>query len=170
MSWFRRLALGVALALFWLALSGHLGTLLLTLGAVSVLLTLLLAQRLLAGRQPLGLLRVARLPGYCLWLAWEACQSNLYVAGLLLRPRLRVSPCVLRLGHGRRTDLVRALYANSITITPGTLTLRMHESSLEVHALTARTAAALRTGTMERRLGVLESAGEDDGRSGGARA
>ena len=160
MPWRRRFALGVALALLWLTFSAQPSGLLLGLGGVSVLLALVLARRLLVVREqePIGLLRGRRVPGYCGWLAWETCKSNLRVAGLLLRPRPRIRPCVVRLEHGLRTDLGRALYASSITLTPGTLTLHVDEHTVEVHALTAEAASDLAAGAMERRVKFLEVA------------
>ena len=56
--------------------------------------------------------------------------------------------------HG---DLATAVYANCITLTPGTYTLDLDENSIEVHSLTIALAQDLQTGEMSRKISILES-------------
>ena len=67
-----------------------------------------------------------------------------------MSPRLIVVECT------QRSDLGRVVFANSITLTPGTLTLDVRDGRVLVHALTAETAEGLQTGEMDRKVTALE--------------
>jgi len=143
---------GMAVVLFglWLVLSGHTEPLLLAFGVVSTLLTIWVAARLGvidAEGQPLALL--GRLLRYWAWLMGQIVLANLDVARRILAPDLRIEPSVIRVASGKRTDLGRALLANSITLTPGTVSLRVSDDEIEVHALTREAADGLLSGHMQ---------------------
>jgi len=112
----------------------------------------------------LGLLRkdnlrlrvAARLPAYIIWLAWEIVKSNLHVARVILAPGMPLQRQVLHLQPTQHSALGIAVYANSITLTPGTLTLDADDGILAVHALTTSVADDLRDGEMDRRVTRLE--------------
>lgn len=152
------LLLGLLLAAAWLLWSGLFKPLLLALGALSVALTLYIARRMgyldqytFEVHYSSGLLR------FWAWLGREIVASSLEVARVVLRRDLRLEPRVVTLDA---TDLDRfgqALLGNSITLTPGTLTLDVHEGRLLVHALTPEGAAALKKGEMQRRVKALGS-------------
>lgn len=157
--YYLRLAmLGLLLITAWLLWSGLFKPLLLALGAMSCALTLYIVRRMgyfdedmFAFHRKLGLL------GFWAWLAREIVISSLEVARAVLRRDLRIEPRIVALDA---TDLDRfdqALLGNSITLTPGTLTLDVHEGRLLVHALTPEGAAALMEGEMQRRVKALRS-------------
>lgn len=154
------LSLWLALFILWLLLSGYLDNpLLLGSGALSCVLAVVIARR--AQRidpDTLYLHRYLnlRLPGYLLWLLREIIKSNLDVAGRILNPKLPVNPTLIRLQPSQRGELGQVIYANSITLTPGTVTTYLHEGRLEVHALSEEGATALRQGEMDRRVSVVE--------------
>ncbi|MCZ6574946.1 MAG: Na+/H+ antiporter subunit E [Gammaproteobacteria bacterium] len=152
-------AISLALVLFalWLLLSGHYVPLLIGLGALSVLLVVTIALRMdVVDREghPIHLSPKALL--YWPWLAWEIVKSNLDVARRILSPTLPISPTVIRLKASQKSDLGRVIYANSITLTPGTVSIDIDGEHIEVHALTREAAQALRTGDMDRRVTRFE--------------
>lgn len=152
----RSLFLLAALAAAWLLLSGHYEPLMLAFGAVSCAFALALARRLgVVDRESVPLHLWRRLPAYWLWLAAEIVKANLDVARRVLHPKLPIDPRVFEVRASQRTDLGRAIYANSITLTPGTISIDVREGSVLVHALTAEGQAALETGEMDARVAAL---------------
>ncbi len=152
-------AISLALVLFalWLLLSGHYVPLLIGLGALSVLLGVTIALRMdVVDREghPIHLSPKALL--YWSWLAWEIVKSNVDVARRILSPTLPISPTVIRLKASQNSELGKVIYANSITLTPGTVSIDIDGDKIEVHALTREAAQALRTGDMDRRVTRFE--------------
>jgi len=96
-----------------------------------------------------------RLLGFWAWLGREVVVSSIEVARVVLRRRLVVEPKVVNIDGSGLGPVDLALLGNSITLTPGTLTLDVHEGRLLVHALTAEGAAALERGEMQRRVAAL---------------
>ncbi len=153
------ISLGVTLYSLWLLLSGHFEPLLLTLGAFSCLLVVLIALRMeVIDHESHPLHLTPRLPLYWIWLLWEIVKSNLAVARLILAPRLSISPTVVRVTATQKSDLGRVIFANSITLTPGTVSMSLDDDQIEVHALTNGMADQLETGAMDRRVTRLEGA------------
>ena len=153
------MSLGVVLYTLWLLLSGHYEPLLLTLGALSCLLVVVIALRMeVIDHESHPLHLTPRLPLYWLWLLWEIVKSNLVVARLILTPTLSISPTVVRVTATQRSDLGRVVYANSITLTPGTVSMSLDDHQIEVHALTRELAEGLEAGEMDRRVTRLEGA------------
>jgi multicomponent Na+:H+ antiporter subunit E len=157
------LSLGSCLFVFWLLLSGHGEPLLLGLGLLSSALAVFIAWRLGAvddEHHP----ALHGLPLYWLWLAGEIIKCNLQVLRLILTPKLAIQPQVIEVEAHEKTELGRVIYANSITLTPGTLTLALNGARLSVHALTDEAANDLKAGEMDRRVvkveGAVPSAGE----------
>lgn len=128
-------SLFVLLAALWLVLSGVYKPLILVLGLGSVLFTLWLARRMdVVGDESNAGLYSWRLPVYWAWLAWQVTLSNLHVARLVLAPG-RISPRILRMPVDQATDIGRVTYANSVTLTPGTVSLVLTRDELVVHAI-----------------------------------
>ncbi len=156
----RTLSLWLVLFILWLLLSGYFDTpLLLACGALSCALTVAIvrrAHRLDPEELHLDWYLNRRLLRYVPWLLLEIVTANIDVARRILDPRLPISPVLLRLRPGQRGELGQVIYANSITLTPGTVTTYLSENQLEVHALTAAAAATLQQGEMDRRVSALE--------------
>jgi multicomponent Na+:H+ antiporter subunit E len=152
-------AAGLILALFtlWLLWSGHYTPLLLSLGVVSSVLVLSIAMRMKVVDQEIAALRlVPRSLLYVPWLLWEVVKANVDVARRILNPKLPINPRVIRVKTGQKQDLGRVIYANSITLTPGTVSIDTEGHTITVHALTKETAEGLETGEMDRRVTRLE--------------
>ena len=145
-----------ALTLAWVLWSWHFTPLLLALGVASILFAYYLSRRmdlLEGGPDPVML---PRLVAYLPWLFLEIVKSNLDVAARILSPRLPIAPRIIRVHAGQRGDVGRVIYANSITLTPGTVTVDTDGDILTIHALTAGAAEGVESGEMDRRVTRLE--------------
>lgn len=133
--------------MFWILLSGQVDVAnathryLLVCGLVSALLGTLLARRVgfLYDEGNLGRVFFRQIP-YLFWLAWQVVLSNFDVARRVwtLSPRKHINPGFITARYKMKSPLVKTIYANSITLTPGTVTVRMDADSNEilVHTLT----------------------------------
>ena len=147
------LLVSLTLYLFWLILSGHFSSLLLSLGVLSALLSTWLLWRMdRVDKTPVGLLPSLALLNYGFWLLWELVKANINVARRIWDPALPVEPGWARLPVNVSSPLQKVLYANSITLTPGTLTADVLEDHFLVHHLTREGIEELREGEMERRI------------------
>lgn len=150
-------ALSIVLAAVWLAWSGHYTTFLLTLGTLSVLLVVgLLRRASLVDRETSPIEFTVRIALYLPWLALEIVKANVDVLRRVLDPRLPIAPEVFHVRTGQRTDFMQALYANSITLTPGTISAETIPGRITVHALTPAAADGVRSGDMDRRVCRVE--------------
>lgn len=93
-----------------------------------------------------------KVPVYWLWLDWQIILSNISVARKILSPRLAINPRLITVDAGQKDDLDRVVYANSITLTPGTVSLKIDGDTILVHALDEEFAADLEGGEMRRRV------------------
>lgn len=154
------ISLGIALYLLWIVLSGYFQPLLLVLGVVSTLIVLFIALRMeVVDRESHPVHLTLRLPLYWLWLLWEIVKSNVVVARLIWSPSLPISPTVFQVPTSQKSQLGQVVYANSITLTPGTVSMTLENNQVRVHALTEDIAKDLQTGTMDRRVTALEGEG-----------
>ncbi len=152
----RMLILLLLLFAVWVLWSGYLKPLLLGLGAFSCILTVWIVRRM-------GYFDDAkfafhydwRLLGFWAWLAGEVVKSSIEVARIVLRRRIEIEPTVVDIDGSGLGPVDLAVLGNSITLTPGTLTLDVYEGRLRVHALTREGAAALESGEMQRRVAGL---------------
>lgn len=152
----RMLVLLIPLAAAWLLWSGIYKPLLLGLGVFSCLLTIYIKHRMDYFATDLFALRFGRrLLGYWLWLAKEVVKSSLDVARIVLSPSLPISPQIVKIKASCQDPVDQAILANSITLTPGTLALDVHNGEIIVHALTQAGADELKNGEMDRRVAAL---------------
>lgn len=152
-----RIALWTVMMVVWLLWSGHYTPLLVTLGALSSLFVVQIAHRMgIADDEgaPIGTLVPFLL--YAPWLGWEIVKSNLDVARRILGPSSGIAPRLIRVKTSQRSDLGRTIYANSITLTPGTVSVDLQGDEIVVHALTPEAAEGVAAGEMDRRVTRLE--------------
>ena len=154
-------ALGMTLFGVWLLWSGHYNPLLISFGAVSCLLVVLLSWRMDIVDEEAAPVQLGLRPFifYAPWLAWRIFLANIDVARLILDPQLPVSPVIVRVKASQKGDLGRVIYANSITLTPGTVSVDMMGDVITVHALTTKFAESDQSGDMDRRVTQLEERG-----------
>jgi multicomponent Na+:H+ antiporter subunit E len=154
--------LGAILVLFgfWLLLSGHYAPFLVTAGLACAVAAALFTRRMqLLDREghPLHLAPRA-VAGYWPWLLKEIVKSGWVVSKIILHPRLPISPTLVRVTPSQKTDVGRVIYANSITLTPGTISLEVSRREILVHALTREGAHDLAGGAMDRHVTAFEKA------------
>ena len=162
-----RHAFSLSLVLFvvWLLLSGHYEPLTTSLGVASCLFVAWVAHRMdLVDHEGHPIHLTWRAVFYWPWLVWEIVKSNIDVARIILNPRLPIRPQMIWVKATQVDDLGYTIYGNSITLTPGTVTIDVVDDNIEVHALDDAFAEGLRSGEMDRRVtemeGRLESARE----------
>src|SRR5690606_15850165 len=101
--------------------------------------------------------RVAR---FTPWLLKEIVVANLDVTKRILGPRSAISPVVFDAPSSQRTDLGRTIFANSITLTPGTVSFGVEGDKIRVHAIAREVRDGLLTGEMDRRCTAAEGSPE----------
>lgn len=146
-----------ALFAFWLLLSGQDGVFLLLSGAGSAAAVVWLARRMdVVDREgmPVDFLRAVLF--YWPWLAWEILKSGWEVSKIILSPSLPISPTLVRFRPSQRSAVGLVTHANSITLTPGTITVEASAGEFLVHGLTKDGAEAAVASEMDRRIGRLE--------------
>ena len=155
----RIVSMAAFLFAFWVALSGHYTPFLLIAGVGSTLVCVLAALRMRTGDSeghPVELLAGA--VTYFPWLFREIAKSAWVVTKIILHPRLPISPTMTVVRAGQTTSAGVATFANSITLTPGTITVGVSGHDLTVHALVREGAIDLEGGAMNRRITRFEGA------------
>lgn len=153
----RYVSLAGFLFAFWLALSGHYKPMLVIAGAASAVACVLVAIRMrVADKEGHPLEVLPRAVTYWPWLAWEIAKSGWSVTKIILDPRLPISPTMTVVRGSQKTTTGLATYANSITLTPGTITVGVSGNDLTIHALVRENALDLEAGGMDRRVSQFE--------------
>lgn len=143
---------------FWLHLSGHFDPFHLAVGVGSVCLVMWINAPLKNIQLHSGdtyawdQANYAALLLYIPWLAWEIVSSSMQVAYLVLHPRMPVKPCLVYFRVNLPNLAARVMLGNSITLTPGTVTVRIRGNEFWVHALTRASAEGLVNGNMPLRV------------------
>jgi len=156
----------VVLSLFWLLLSGYIQPLLLSFGAISVFLVVLVVKRMDDVDQELRQLSFGfSIFRYVPWLLKEIMSSSIHVSKLIWGSPKDLSPTLAKIPLNNIPKDKRVLYANSITLTPGTLSLDINENEITVHALEAASIEELKEGAMESKIAGLwsQEGGEQEG-------
>ncbi len=154
----RAFSLGVVLFATWILLSGHFTPLLLGLGVASCAGIVFLAMRMdVVDREGFPVQLSIRLIGYWVWLLVEIVKANIDVTRRIWSPRLPISPSVFHLRMSQPSELGQVVYANSITLTPGTVAIRLHQDEILVHAVAEELGEDLAGGAMDARVTRLEA-------------
>ncbi len=162
------ISLGLVLFGVWLLLSGFFEPLLLGLGVLSCVIVVLIANRMDVidhEGQPVQL--GWRILAYWVWLAIEIVKANLDVARRILDPKLPIDPVLVRVKASQASELGQVIYANSITLTPGTVSMQVGGGEILVHAIAREMAEDLEGGEMDRRVTAVERGGGCRPRPGG---
>lgn len=148
----------VSLMAFYVVLSGQIGSLfLMGMGAFACAAVTLLSKRLgILDDEGLPYRWWLRTAKYLPWLMWQVILANIDVLKQVWRPQLQIAPQMITVKHELRTAYGLATYMNSITLTPGTVTVDVGKGELLVHALTQGAADDLIEGEMHRRVLALE--------------
>ncbi|MBU2099420.1 MAG: Na+/H+ antiporter subunit E [Gammaproteobacteria bacterium] len=152
------LSLAIILVGFWLLNSGLFKPLIFTLGAISIVLVLFISSRMKVideESQPLHLTR--SIPAYYLWLLKELVMSNIKVVSTIWQGNMQLQPALATIKMDHLSDMGKVIYANSISLTPGTVTTDVTENSITVHALDKSSISDIETGEMEARVRKLDN-------------
>lgn len=144
---------------FWLLLSGIFEPLLLGAGVLSVVAVVAFVRRMEVVDHEghpvhLGWRGIIYFP----WLMAQIMKSSWDVARIILTPSLPISPKLAPTKASQKTTVGMAAFANSITLTPGTITVETGDGEMLVHALTEAGMADLDSGEMDRRVTRMEGA------------
>ncbi len=152
----RSFTTAILLALVWLLWSGHLEPVILVFGAVSCLITVYFSGRLhvLDHGQPWGI--VVKMVLYFPWIIWQIIVADLRVAKLILSPSMPIAPRLTRRKPSQKSELGQVVHANTITITPGTISLDLRDGWILVHALTEEDADSEAEAQVDRMISKLE--------------
>ncbi|MFQ5898345.1 MAG: Na+/H+ antiporter subunit E [Candidatus Methylomirabilia bacterium] len=153
----------LGLCALWLVLSGQLDALHLGFGAVCAALVVALTRDVERigtrvdhrGRRAPVFTFSLPWPRFLLYLPWllgQMIMANVQIAYVILHPRLPIAPTVVRFPAELQGDLARTTLGNSITLTPGTITLDVVGQEFTVHALTREAARQVLSRGMERRV------------------
>lgn len=153
----RTAALFVAMFGFWLALSGRFDPVFLAMGVVSAAVVTWMTKEMMHAALGEPLEQVWRLPYrtwralvYAAWMLGRMAIGSAQVTSFVFHPRMPIDPRLLRFRTDLRNPLARVAFANSITLVPGTMTVRLDETGeLLVHALVPHAADDLLTGRMQ---------------------
>ena len=142
---------------FWLLLSGYFTPFLISAGAAAALAIAWLARRMeVVDREGHPIELTLSALGYWPWLAKEIVKSGWQVTRIILDPKLPISPTLVRFKPTQRTVVGLVTHANSITLTPGTITVEAERGEFLVHALTRSGADGVVDSEMDRRVTRFE--------------
>ncbi len=119
-----------------MTLSGYFKPMLLSLGVISIVLTVWIAKRMrILDGETAPYLTILQTLSYFRWLFIEIIKANIAVVRAVLSPDMAVSPTLVRIPTPQKTDIGKVMFANSITLTPGTVSVDIQDDHILVHAL-----------------------------------
>lgn len=133
----------VILAAVWLLWSGLYKPLVIGLGAASCLLTAFIAHRIGFFKESTSIHVLPRMPRYWFQLFIDIVKSSIDVTRIILNPKLPISPTEVELKAAPKGPFGQAILGNSITLSPGTVTIDVFEDRLRIHCLTKESAEEL---------------------------
>jgi len=142
---------------FWVLLSGKLDPVHLLFGFGSALVIVACHREMISRyskSQSLSdqLSEGVRLVKYCAWLLWRIVLAAIHVTKLILSPKLPIQPKLVIHKSPLKTDFARVLFANSITLTPGTITVDLKDNQYTIHALDQDSCGDIDSGAMEKAI------------------
>lgn len=141
---------GVLLFVFWILLSGYFEPLLLGLGLASVVLTIFLVKRMnIIDHESYPLHLSSQFPAFLGYIFRAILNANIdVIKRIMTLGGKSISPQLIEIPVPQKTDLGRVIYANAITLIPGTVSVELTKDKVIVHALTKEAADNLSTGSM----------------------
>lgn len=130
----------------------------LSLGVISIAFVVYIAHRMDVvdhESQPVHL--TLKIPAYYTWLMKEIIRSNLVVVKHIWLGNKSISPVFATITASQKTEIGKVIYANSITLTPGTVSVNLEGDRILVHALLQESIKDLESGEMDRRVTQLEN-------------
>lgn len=157
----RRLAFIAAMIALWFLLSGYFAkATLVAFGAFTIAVVVWFAERAeVIDREGVPTSVFPGIIPYMGWLTLEIGKANVAVAREVLKRDIKLAPKLFRVPADQRSDLTRTIFANSVTLTPGTVTVDVREDALLIHALDESLADMEGLADMGARVTRLESGG-----------
>ena len=144
--------LTLAMVAAWLTLSGYFIPMILTFGAISIVLVVWMCRRMgILDGETVPYLSLLPTTSYFVWLFVEIVKANMQVVKAVLSPDLEVSPTLVKIPLNTDVDIAETMFANSITLTPGTVSVDMEPDHILVHALLEEMSAPEDFTEMEKR-------------------
>ncbi len=146
------------LILIWILFSGLFDRFHLALGVISAAFVSFYSSDLLFSdsrkRMAARVREAIRAPGYLVWLFYQVVLANIHILRLALTPKgsSLVEPRIVRHKMNLHSDFARYVLANSITLTPGTVSVKVDGDYVLVHAISKHAASGV-GGEMEERVG-----------------
>lgn len=142
---------------FWIFLSGLLDLFHLSLGVIACGLVSWVSRDLLFSQQRVTkkhFIQILRFVRYLFWLLFQILLSNFHMAYIVLHPKMYslIDPHILRFRVRLKSELSLTTFANSITLTPGTITILIFRNDFYVHSISQKVSDELLTGEMEQRV------------------
>lgn len=148
----------ISLMLFWIVMSGFLDAIHLTFGVLSVGGVLMLNYQLKKHRfygddmDNMDNFRIIRFIYYFFWLIYQIVLSGFHVLWVIIRPSMPIETAIVKFRVDLPSSHAKMILGNSITLTPGTLTVDIEDDLFTVHALDASSYAGLESDEMPRQV------------------
>jgi multicomponent Na+:H+ antiporter subunit E len=148
----------ILMSLFWILISGLFDTLHLVLGLISCLIVSALMHKVMfESFEPKKYFTLLyNTICYIPWLLSEIITANLDLVYRTLHPSLPIKPQIITIRPGIKSDYAKTLLANSITLTPGTVTISSEGSEFTIHAIADKPATSLKAGEMQKRVAEMD--------------
>ncbi len=128
--------LSIVMAATWLVLSGYFIGMILTFGLISIGLVVWMTRRLaILDEETVPYLNILKTCKYYIWLFIEIVKANIQVVKSVVRPNSEISPTLVKIPLRSNVDIAQTMFANSITLTPGTVSVDVKEDHILVHSL-----------------------------------
>lgn len=115
---------------------------LLSLGVISIVLTVWIAQRMrILDQETAPYMTIPQTLSYFVWLFIEIVKANVAVVRAVLSPNMEISPTLTKIPTPQKSDIGKVMFANSITLTPGTVSVDLQDDYILVHALLSEMSA-----------------------------
>tara|TARA_B100000945_G_scaffold248448_1_gene204913 strand:- start:1217 stop:1690 length:474 start_codon:yes stop_codon:yes gene_type:complete len=143
---------------FWIILSGEFSFVLLFSGIISSLIVSYMSHDLLIKNvdAKISLIKTIRFIKFLPWLLWQIVLANIDLAIRTLNPKMPINPRLIKFNNNLKTDLGMVILANSITLTPGTVTIDVNKNEYLVHIISEKAAQSLISGEMQARVKAIE--------------
>lgn len=162
----RYLVVFIVLFLHWIIWSGMFDAFHLTLGVIACGIVTVISGRMMFQRDDFSSLpkEIVRFIRYFFWLLYQTYLSNIHVLKIVFSPNIydRLNPRIIKFKAKLKKESSLVTFANSITLTPGTVTIVIKDGIYYVHAIDEEVASGL-PGEMENRCGYIFSDGNDNG-------
>ena len=143
---------------FWIFLSGEFTFVLILSGIISSLFVSYLCHDILIGKTNIkvSIMRIIRFIKYLPWLLWQIMLANLDLVYRVLHPEMPIDPAIIRFKNNYKTEIGMVILGNSITLTPGTVTIEVNKDEFIVHAIAKKPLKALLAGEMQKKVKKIE--------------